>query len=85
MTRAIHPADAADAALIAQAVGFNVHRRLGPTEKINRPAATLAEASTIAAELDRQHPGRRAMVYALLPEGSPIRQVHVPAAMLKLR
>ncbi len=39
MTRAIHPTDAADAALIVQAVGSNVHRRLGPTEKINRPAA----------------------------------------------
>ncbi len=39
----------------------------------------------LAAKLSRQHPGRRAMVYALLPEGSPIRQVHVPTAMLKLR
>jgi hypothetical protein len=85
MTKTIHPADAADLALIAQAIGFNVHRRLGPTEKINIGVATLAEAAVIAAEINRRYPGRAAMVYALLPEGSPTRQVHVPPAMLALR
>lgn len=74
----IHPADAADRAMIAEAVSFNVHLRISPSSKINRPAATLAEAVAIADEIQATRPSRNVLVYAIMESGAT---VPVPADM----
>lgn len=67
MPRKMHPADVADRELIATATGFNVHLRRSPSDKINRPADTLAQAVAIADALRADHPGRDVLVYAITP------------------
>jgi hypothetical protein len=66
-----HPADIANDARIASAVGFAVHFRKSPSVTFNEPAATLDEARAIKARLDADHGrhGRRAMIYAITPAG----------------
>jgi len=63
-----HPADLADREAVAKATGFNVHLRVSPTKKINEPAASLAEAVKIADRIAADHPNRRPLIYALLPD-----------------
>lgn len=77
-----HAIELRDAALAAQAVSYNVHFRRSPTAIHNREAATLAEAAAIAIEMNALYGknGKRAMIYAILPEGSPIQSVLVPPA-----
>jgi hypothetical protein len=81
MAKKTHPADAADRALIAQAISYNVHLRRSPTSKINRPAATLAEAIAIADEIGLIGT-KRAMIYAILPAGSPTSSTLIPNDMI---
>ena len=63
--------DAFDAAQVARAVSFTAHLRKSPFEKFTVPAATLEDAQKAAAALNVEHGkfGRRAMVYAVTPEG----------------
>lgn len=63
----LHPADIADRENVAKAVEFTAYLRRGPFDKIVERAATLAEAAAMAAEIERAHPGRTALVYAILP------------------
>jgi len=58
----------------SQAARVCVHRRLHPTEQINRPASTPAERATTAAELDRPRPSRCRMGYALSHARARMRQ-----------
>jgi hypothetical protein len=70
MAKTPHPADIAANAAIARAVSFNVHLRIGPFDKTNRPAANLAEARSIAASLQIENRGKPALIYAITPEGT---------------
>lgn len=67
MPNKVHPADAADRAKIATATHFNVHLRRSPTSKINREAATLADAAKIADEITAEFK-KVPMVYAITPD-----------------
>ncbi|MCA2378615.1 hypothetical protein ATU3C_17815 [Agrobacterium genomosp. 3 str. RTP8] len=67
MPKKMHPADAADRAKIATATHFNVHLRRSPTSKINREAATLADAAKIADEITAEFK-KAPMVYAITPD-----------------
>ena len=69
-----HPADAWDREQKARAIGYAIHLRISPYERFDERADTLAEAEAIAARLAAQHSkhGRRAIIYALLPEGNAI-------------
>lgn len=72
--RAIHRADAAAEARIASATSFAAHFRKGPFEAYRVETASLAEARAAAERLNAEHGkhGRRAMVYAITPEGVAI-------------
>ena len=77
MAKKPHPADLADRAAIASATGFITSIFLGTGQYAKIEAETLALARRNAMLLEDQHRnGRKAMIYALLPEG---RQVLVPA------
>jgi hypothetical protein len=67
-----HPADARDRAQIARATSYAIHFRKGPFERYDETADTLDEAHTIADRLNTDHGkhGRRAIVYAITPEGA---------------
>ena len=71
MTKTMHPADAADREAIARVEYFNVHLRRNPAEKINEPAATLAEAAGKAEAMTAKG-GKPAMIYAVMPEGTSV-------------
>lgn len=75
----IHDADLADRKKVATATHFNVHLRISPAEKINREAATLIEAVTIADEIGKTASGKTPMIYAITPEKFT---VLVPADMV---
>ncbi len=79
MPKKMHPADAADRAKIATATHFNVHLRRSPTSKINREAATLAEAAKIADEIMAEFK-KAPMVYAITPDKMA---VFVPKEMVE--
>lgn len=67
-----HPADADARERAAKAGSFNVHFRISPSKKINRPAPTETEAIAIAHELNKEHGGkngRRATIYAIDAKG----------------
>jgi hypothetical protein len=67
-----HPADLHEAAEIARAIRFTAHFRKGPFEKYTIEAASLEQAREAAKQLDAEHGklGRRAVVYAITPEGN---------------
>lgn len=79
MPKKTHPADAADRALVAKAVEFTAFLRLGARKKIVERAATMAEACAHAARIETEHPGKRAMIYAVTGAGQ---SVLVPADMI---
>ncbi len=63
-----HPADIAARAQAEAAKSFSVHLRRGPDFKINEPAATLAEAITIADRLSKEHANKNPLIYAITQE-----------------
>ncbi|APF36730.1 hypothetical protein BOQ54_04815 [Chelatococcus daeguensis] len=70
MARKPHPADAANAAIIANAIRFDLALFLGVGRYAKASAATLAEARLKAARLAAEHPnGRRALIYAIDASG----------------
>jgi len=70
MARKPHPADAANAAIIANAIRFDLALFLGVGRYAKASAATLAEARLKAARLAAEHPnGRRALIYAVDASG----------------
>jgi hypothetical protein len=66
-----HPADVHAAAQVARAVSWAAHFRKGPAEKYIVACATLAEAREACVRLNEAHGagGRRAILYAITPEG----------------
>lgn len=75
----LHPADLSDIEKVGTATHFNVHLRIGPAEKIDRRAKTLAAAIKIADKLGTTPGGRKPLIYAITPDKMT---VHVPAAMI---
>lgn len=75
----LHPADLSDIEKISTATHFNVHLRIGPAEKIDRKAKTLAAAIRIADKLGMTPGGGKPLIYAVTPDNMT---VHVPAAMI---
>jgi len=70
MARKPHPADAANAAIIANAVRFDLALFLGVGQYARASADTLADARREAANLAALHPnGRRALIYAIDASG----------------
>lgn len=70
MARKPHPADAANAAIIANAVRFDLALFLGVGRYARASADTLADARREAANLATLHPnGRRALIYAIDASG----------------
>jgi hypothetical protein len=70
MARKPHPADLANAALVAQAVRFDVALFLGVGRYATDTAATLEEAREKAARLAASHPnGRRPLIYGVTADG----------------
>jgi hypothetical protein len=66
MARKLHPADAANAAIIANAVRFDLALFLGVGRYARASAHTLADARAEAQRLAALHPnGRRALIYAI--------------------
>jgi hypothetical protein len=69
-TKKVHPADAADAAVIAQAVRFEIGLFLGTGRFATDTAATLIEARAKAAALLAQYPtSRRPLIYGIAADG----------------
>ncbi len=66
-----HPADIANAAIIARAVRYDVTLFIGRGKYAHAAARTLDEARNVAAPaLEAEHPyGRRAMIYAIDADG----------------
>jgi len=71
MAHRLHPADAANAAIIANAVRFDIALFIGRGKYAHASARTLAEARNEAAPvLEAEHPyGRRALIYAIDANG----------------
>lgn len=70
MARKPHPADVANATIIANAIRFDLALFLGVGRYAKASAATLAEARLKAARLAAEHPnGRRALIYAIDASG----------------
>ncbi|MEI4481172.1 MULTISPECIES: hypothetical protein [unclassified Phyllobacterium] len=67
-----HPADIAARNQVKAAMSFSVHLRRGPDFKINEPAATLAEAITIADRLSKEHANKTPLIYAITQENFTI-------------
>jgi hypothetical protein len=67
----VHPASARDAAIIANAVRFDIALFIGRGKYARACARTLAEARNVAAPaLEAEHPyGRRALIYAVDADG----------------
>lgn len=63
-----HPADIVARNQVEAAKSFSVHLRRGPDFKINEPAATLAEAITIADRLSKEHANKTPLIYAITQE-----------------
>jgi hypothetical protein len=63
----VHPADRANAEIIANAIRFDIALFIGRGKYARASARTLAEARNVAAPaLEAEHPyGRRAMIYAI--------------------
>jgi cytosine/adenosine deaminase-related metal-dependent hydrolase len=80
MARKPHPADIHDAKQIARAIGFVVYLRKNPRDVYREDAATIPEARIAEAAMNAAHGanGRRAIVYAITPEGA---QYFVPDTM----
>lgn len=74
----MHPADAADAAAIAQAVEFHTHLRKGPHNVENKAHKSLVRAVLYADKLREDNKGRDVLIYAVTAPGQT---VHVPKAM----
>lgn len=72
-----HEADAADEAMIPQATGFVASVFVGRGKYVKREAATLEKAREQGRKLAGTH-GRKQMIYAIMPERSPVAQVFVP-------
>lgn len=73
MARKPHPADAANAAIIANASRFDLALFLGVGRYAKASTATLAEARLKAARLVAEHPnGRRALIYAIDASGRSV-------------
>lgn len=70
----LHPADVYDREQVARAVQFRVHFRKSAEHSITHPFERLADARAWAAEVERCHGqfGRRAAIYAMMPEGNQI-------------
>jgi hypothetical protein len=66
-----HPADIYTAAQIARAASFVVYFRKGPHEVYRETALSLEQAREIEIRMNADHGafGRRAIVYAITPEG----------------
>lgn len=66
-----HPEDRMLADMIAGAVEFTAHLRIGPFEKYTERRRTYPEALAAARELETAHSrfGRSAMVYAITAKG----------------
>lgn len=75
----LHPADLSDLEKIAEAVGFSIHLRTGPGDKITKRAKTLAAAIKAADKLGKTPSGKMPMIYAITADKQSI---HVPAAMI---
>lgn len=70
MTTRIHPTDAASAAIVSQAVRFEVALFAGRGKYIKAFAKTLDEARRQAKRLEREHRnGKRALIYAVTKAG----------------
>jgi hypothetical protein len=71
MAHRLHPADAANAAIIANAVRFDIALFIGRGKYAHASARTLAEArNECAPRLEAEHPyGRRALIYAIDANG----------------
>lgn len=69
--KAPHEADIYKAEQIARAVRYNVHFLYSPHDRFNVACATLAEARGIEIAMNEQlgKYGRRAIIYAINPEG----------------
>lgn len=78
MKKKMHPADIASRKRIAEAIEFTAYMRRGPFEKFVERADSLADAVILANGLEDQNPGRKALVYAVMPNGDSI---PVPADM----
>lgn len=72
MSRKSHPSDTADREAVGRATEFNVHLRRSPSDKINKPAKTLAKAIEIADRLELDYPGKKALIYAITPEDGSV-------------
>ena len=74
MARRRHPADIADDRRIAAATAFVTAFRKSPGERYRVESGSLAEARAAAAALNAAHGkfGRRAMIYAITPEGAQL-------------
>lgn len=70
MTTCIHPADAASAEIVSQAVRFEVALFAGRGKYIKAFAKTLDEGRRQAKRLEREHRnGKRALIYAVTKSG----------------
>ena len=70
MTTRIHPADAASAEIVSQAVRFEIALFAGRGKYIKAFAKTLDEARRQAKRLEREHRnGKRALIYAVTKSG----------------
>jgi hypothetical protein len=80
MARKPHPAEVRDAQLIARATSFVIYLRSSPGTVHRETATSIPEARQIEARMNKEHGanGRRAIIYAILPEGG---QVFVPDTM----
>lgn len=69
-----HPADIFSRQQIAAAASFVIYFLKGPTDRYREEAATQADARIIADRMNAEHGGngRRAMIYAILPNGSAL-------------
>lgn len=72
-----------EAQMLSKAVSYNCFLRVSPTKKISEACATLAEAAATADRIRAENKGRDCIVYAVMPEGEPIREVPVPRAMVE--
>ena len=72
-----HPYEEFDRNRVAAAEKFNVHMRLGPFDKINQAASSLAEAIHHADNISANHGGKECIIYAITHDGMT---VHVDRA-----
>lgn len=75
----LHPADLSDLEKIAEAVGYSIHLRTGPSDKITKRAKTLAAAIKATDKLGTTPSGKKPLIYAITADKQSI---HVPADMI---